>query len=689
MKRFLAAILVLAMAMALVPAVAAADEAVVLVDVADQSVTANSPYVYEGVADTAGILTVTPSGDPGWGFKVSVGDAEGIMQSGSFADYDWELAEGDAYKVEVYAYSNWSTVTGTVGLVLTFTPSEGAATQKAEHVFDSASSAAPLKVGTYELTLDDSAYYTLYTFTPDEIGVYTFTVNEGATIGYWGAGAFYVKNPGSTEASIEKEIKSVGNSAVLGITSEDPNVTLTIEKTGESEGLVETVYVDWTNVHTPSADLAGTPADVELVDIDITQSYTTVLGEDGYYHLDSANGPVIYVDLKGAEFDLNLAFGSYGALTMRGEYNGTNYDFKPAMSAYNTAITGTDGVYPVTEDLYAFLHGYGNGAGLWYTPALSCFEEIQSGNFNADSAWMVMCAYAPVVEPVEENLVLNPGENAVTLQPGVNYTLRLVTTGLTLADCEMTWNANVTVTADGVEVTSPYSLAGFTRRVVLVATVAEETAVTFKLAAIPEEVIPDGLYKGEDDNYYYYVNGEVATDFTGLVDNAVGSWYILNGMAQMSYDGVIEYEGTKYLIKAGHVNTEYTDLYRIDGGRWLYFVNGVQDVAYKGLISRLGMKGYVENGEVNFNKTAIVEDEGVLVYVKYGIWRDTFVGLARQDDGNWLYMVNGTFDPSYTGVAKLNSLWVYVSDGCANFNYSGIYNVDGVDYTIQYGVVQF
>ncbi len=689
MKRFLAAILVLAMALALVPAVAAADEAVVLVDVADQSVTANSPYVYEGVADTAGILTVTPSGDPGWGFKVSVGDAEGIMQSGSFADFDWELAEGDAYKVEVYAYSNWSTVKGTVGLVLTFTPSEGAASQKAEYVFDSASSAAPLKEGTYELTLDDSAYYTLYTFTPDEIGVYTFTVSEGATIGYWGAGSFYVKNPNSTESSIEKEIKSVGNSAVVGITSEEPNVTLTIEKTGESEGLVETVYVEWTNIHTPTADLAGTPADVELVDIDITQSYTTVLGEDGYYHLDSADGPIIYVDLKNGEFDLGLAFGSYGALTMRGEYNGINYDFKPAMSSYNTAITGTDGIYPVTEDLYAFLNGYGNGAGAWYTPSMSCFEEIQSGNFNTDSAWMVMCSYAPVVEPVEENLVLNPGENDVTLLPGVNYTLRLVTTGLTLADCEMTWNSNVTVTADGVEVTSPYSLAGFTRQVVLVATVSEETEITFKLAAIQEEVIPDGLYKGEDGNFYYYLNGEIATDYTGLVDNAFGRWYILNGVAQLSFDGVIEYDSVKYLIKAGHVKTDYTGLIRQDGGIWLYFASGVQDMAYVGFVTRAGMQGFVENGEVNFNKSGVVEENGQLKYVKYGIWRNTFKGLARTDNGSWIYMENGIFDESYTGVAKLNDMWVYVNAGYVDFNFSGSYQVNGVNYIIRYGVVQF
>ncbi len=207
----------------------------------------------------------------------------------------------------------------------------------------------------------------------------------------------------------------------------------------------------------------------------------------------------------------------------------------------------------------------------------------------------------------------------------------------------------------------------------------------------PEETVDttkNGLLKGEDGNFYYYVNGLVATDFTGLVDNAVGRWYVASGMAQLSFDGVIEYQGTKYLIKAGCVNTGYTDLYRIEGGRWLYFVQGVQDTAFAGLVTRLGMQAYVEQGEVNFNKTAIVEHQGSLVFVKYGIFRDTFVGLYRDDAGQWLYFVNGVFDPTYTGVAALNSLWVYVENGYVNFKFSGTVTVGKYAYAVKYGVVQ-
>ncbi len=198
-----------------------------------------------------------------------------------------------------------------------------------------------------------------------------------------------------------------------------------------------------------------------------------------------------------------------------------------------------------------------------------------------------------------------------------------------------------------------------------------------------------GLLKAEDGNYYYYVDGAVATGFTGLVDNAAGRWYISNGMAQLSFDGVIQAEGTRYLIKGGRVNTAYTGLIRQDGGIWLYFANGVQDMQYVGLVTRAGMQGYVEKGQVNFNKTAVVDEGGTLKYVKYGIWRNSFKGLARTEDGRWIYMAQGKFDPSYTGVAKLNANWVYVEQGVVNFQFSGSVEVNGAAYTVKYGVVQF
>ena len=204
----------------------------------------------------------------------------------------------------------------------------------------------------------------------------------------------------------------------------------------------------------------------------------------------------------------------------------------------------------------------------------------------------------------------------------------------------------------------------------------------------PDENIKNGLAKGDDGNYYYYIDNEVQWDYTGLIANSAGNWYILNGQAQLSYDGLITFEGTKYLIKAGHVDTAFTGITKQEGV-YYYFGQGVNDLEFEGLVYCNGMKAYVQDGEVNFNKTGIVEDEGKLVYVKYGIWRNTFKGLARTDDGKWIYMANGTFDATYTGVAKLNANWVYVENGYVSSTFSGTVTVNGVDYTVKYGVVQF
>ncbi len=213
--------------------------------------------------------------------------------------------------------------------------------------------------------------------------------------------------------------------------------------------------------------------------------------------------------------------------------------------------------------------------------------------------------------------------------------------------------------------------------------------IHYNAEPVPEpEPAKQGLQKADDGNYYYYIDGEIAEDFTGLVENSAGRWYVLAGQVQMSYDGLMEYEGTKYLIKAGHVNTAFTGITK-QQGVYYYFGAGVNDLDFEGLVYCNSMKAYVQGGEVNFNKTGVVEDNGQLLYVKYGIWRNTFKGLARTDDGKWIYMANGTFDATYTGVAKLNANWVYVENGYVSSAFSGTVTVNGVGYTVKYGVVQF
>ncbi len=254
----------------------------------------------------------------------------------------------------------------------------------------------PLKPGEYVLQLSTSKEYTLFVFCPDEIGIYEFSVESDATVRWWGgytANVFYSKIAGS---SIEREIKQVGDAAVIGITAADHEVTLTITKSGESEGLVEREYVQYVNEHIPVASVY--PSDTVLKAVDITKPHSAVLCSDGFYRLNSENGQMIYVDLFTNDFNLAFAFGDYGALTMRGQYDGVYYEFKPAMKEYNEVIAGTSGVYPLTTDLIRFIKSYGEGQ-MWFNKGYSPFDAIEAGNADPASAWMVMCLLAD--EPAE------------------------------------------------------------------------------------------------------------------------------------------------------------------------------------------------------------------------------------------------------------------------------------------------
>ncbi len=403
MKKLLSLLVVVAMVLAMVPVVSAA-ETTVIHSVTDQAVTADAPYVYEGTVDADGTIIVSGSGNPGIAWKLHVTDTAGITTEDIFQDpnstmfpgnSEYPVKAGYTYVLEAYAYASFTPQDGTVSVTLSF--QAGASEEKKEYVVNYD---LTLGAGVHELTLDQTAYNTLYSFTPDEIGIYTISVSEGATVGYWGAGAFFVKNPNSTATSIEREIKQVGQSAVIGISSENPNVTVTIEKTGDSEGVIQVTYETWETKHTIDASLA---TDIDMEKVDITKAYDVIRGEDGFYYLNSLEGPMLYVELHGSEFNLTNAFGAYGAVTMRGEYEGSHYDFITTMKEYNVALEKTSGMYPLTEDLIAFLKGYGAGAGAWFVPNLSIFADIQAGGFNEDSAWMVLCRYeaGSIVPPSE------------------------------------------------------------------------------------------------------------------------------------------------------------------------------------------------------------------------------------------------------------------------------------------------
>lgn len=372
----------------------------------DESVKADEPWVYTfEIYGPGGLRVVIGECTPGWRYKIEYPNGETSLYFSNSAwsvgpDYTHELTEAGVYKVMIWAYSaaDYDNVNGTISASITFTPAGGdVEIPKEEYVV----SDILLGLGENELTLDETAITTIYEFCPDETGVYKFTVgDESALVGYWGAGSFFVWDQTENKTNVlEKELDAVGQSIMVGVSGVEGTFTMTIDKVGDADEIEQIEYIDYIVKHVPLDQyLIDVTDDQVVTPVDITKEQTVVKGSDGFYHLGSANGPIVYVNLMSEAFDITQAFfGGYGALTMRGKYvdeNGTvtYYEFLNAMRNYATVLYYSDydnGLYPMTEDLMIFLKAFGGYQG-WYDADKTSFEAIMSEH-NADSAWLVSC----------------------------------------------------------------------------------------------------------------------------------------------------------------------------------------------------------------------------------------------------------------------------------------------------------
>ena len=179
---------------------------------------------------------------------------------------------------------------------------------------------------------------------------------------------------------------------------------------------------------------------------------------------------------------------------------------------------------------------------------------------------------------------------------------------------------------------------------------------------------------GPGDYYELHLNCDVDTTYTGLLPWNEAVWYIKDGVLQLDHNGLVDFLGQKYYIKAGKWNKRY-GLLKVDNS-WVYLGEGIVQEKFEGVVEHLSTKVYITNGYVDFNKTDVVEYQGTLYYIRYGLWADTFDGMVKGSDGAWRYMQDGVFTGKYTGLAKNAVGWWYVKNGLVDTSYSGL-----VDYS--------
>ena len=198
---------------------------------------------------------------------------------------------------------------------------------------------------------------------------------------------------------------------VLGIDAESAGETyLCINRVGDPPREVE--WEEFMPTYTPSKYTL--PAGSTLVDMDLTKQYTLVFNEeDQFYHLNTADGPVVLVRLLSPNAYTGFAFGNILFGSNIGTYH---YDeirilvqkvlYNNCIQPYLGTITGqgesmkftggmcddVEGVYPLTKDLETIFKAYGEYMGYWDSENLNyLFADVE--NLNVEMAWLFACCY--------------------------------------------------------------------------------------------------------------------------------------------------------------------------------------------------------------------------------------------------------------------------------------------------------
>lgn len=314
-------------------------------------------------------------------------------------------------------------------IIMAYLPGENTSTLYANSVATGENigyEAVNLSVGSTYVSLD-TADRTYFLFTPTQAGTYEISTTGGSTtVGYYGAPHFVQSNNvGEVEnnvltLTVYADMISTGATGtsvyVIGVDSVDgtTETILNIARTGDPAWSI--TEEPWSN-YQPKIEITDftLPEGTVLKDFDITAStdtYKLVLNEqDRCYHLGTADGPMVYVQLEKAMYGISMltmvgeiVYDADGILMQTGTTafrymydNGPDdffkEDYTDAMRKYVTARDKTTGVYPLNEDLYYILPMGIENIG-WCREGTVNYLFNGVDNANPDITWMFMLCHA-------------------------------------------------------------------------------------------------------------------------------------------------------------------------------------------------------------------------------------------------------------------------------------------------------
>ncbi|MBO5702877.1 MAG: Ig-like domain-containing protein [Clostridia bacterium] len=256
-------------------------------------------------------------------------------------------------------------------------------------------------------------------FAPAEGAVYKFyTDSDKVEVGYYG-GSFYVSetNTGDIDANGVMTLtilhSQVGSTLVIGLKSTSSAVTectLTIEKAmdiGISDAELPWDQYQLSKTPEKSADPKGSLHYVQITaDISDIFNITGAVSEiqvyynenDGFYHLSSVDGPVLYVKINSKTL-FQEALITIANVTNVGCYfydeNGNflkKESYNDAIIAYGAVADTANGVVPLDDELIYILKNI--GAGSWYDILSPDSIFADDGVFVYDyNAWLFAVCY--------------------------------------------------------------------------------------------------------------------------------------------------------------------------------------------------------------------------------------------------------------------------------------------------------
>ena len=263
--------------------------------------------------------------------------------------------------------------------------------------------------GTYVTLQADIDNYFL--FAPEEEGIYKFTTSDpSAVISYWGGNLHFIWNQTANtdfaNNAFTREVKTenLGITHVIGVTgAEDAIIEITRIGGPTYDPIRESAWVSYELSWLPTTFTM--PAGTTLTNVDVTGSsdyYKLVLNEDdGFYHVGSADGPVLYMNL-GTEAPYVSMYNMLGLSGFGGTRFGCYFfdengeflykeSYNDGMIMYVQKASG--GMYPVTPDLAYMMQMGGADKGWWdETNPNYLFTEL-TAPVNKEIAWMFACCF--------------------------------------------------------------------------------------------------------------------------------------------------------------------------------------------------------------------------------------------------------------------------------------------------------